>query len=52
MSVDLALVGATGAVGRTALDILADRDFPIGRLRGYGLRALGRTEDLHHLGQG
>ena len=33
MSVDLALVGATGAVGRTALDILADRDFPIGRLR-------------------
>ena len=33
MSVNLALVGATGAVGRTALDILADRDFPIGRLR-------------------
>ena len=33
MSVDLALVGATGAVGRTALEILANRDFPIGRLR-------------------
>ena len=33
MSVDLALVGATGAVGRTALDILAERDFPMGRLR-------------------
>ncbi|MCY3562870.1 MAG: aspartate-semialdehyde dehydrogenase [bacterium] len=33
MSVDLALVGATGAVGRTALDILAERDFPVGRLR-------------------
>ncbi len=33
MSVDLALVGATGAVGRTALDILADRDFLVGRLR-------------------
>ncbi|MDE0231589.1 MAG: aspartate-semialdehyde dehydrogenase [bacterium] len=33
MSIDLALVGATGAVGRTALDILAERDFPIGRLR-------------------
>ena len=33
MSVDLAVVGATGAVGRTALDILAARDFPMGRLR-------------------
>ena len=33
MSIDLALVGATGAVGRTALDILAERDFPVGRLR-------------------
>ena len=33
MSVDLAVVGATGAVGRTALDILADRNFPMGRLR-------------------
>ncbi len=33
MSIALALVGATGAVGRTALDILAERDFPIGRLR-------------------
>ena len=33
MTVDLAIVGATGAVGRTALGILAQRDFPIGRLR-------------------
>ena len=33
MSIDLALVGATGAVGRTALKVLAERDFPIGRLR-------------------
>ena len=33
MSVDLAVLGATGAVGRTALDILAERDFPMGRLR-------------------
>ena len=33
MTVDLALVGATGAVGRTALGILAERDFPMGRLR-------------------
>ena len=33
MSIDLALVGATGAVGRTALDILAEREFPVGRLR-------------------
>lgn len=33
MSIDLALVGATGAVGRTALDLLAERGFPVGRLR-------------------
>ena len=33
MTTDLAVVGATGAVGRTALDILAHRNFPVGRLR-------------------
>lgn len=29
---DVAVVGATGAVGRTMLDILAERKFPVGRV--------------------
>jgi len=29
---DIAIVGATGAVGETLLDVLAERDFPIGTL--------------------
>ncbi len=33
MTINLAVVGATGAVGRTALRILAGRDFPVGRMR-------------------
>lgn len=31
-SYDIAIVGATGAVGETILNILEERDFPIGRL--------------------
>ncbi|MCH6579347.1 MAG: aspartate-semialdehyde dehydrogenase, partial [Nitrospinae bacterium] len=31
-SYDIAVVGATGAVGRTMLSILAERKFPVGRL--------------------
>ena len=43
MSVDLAVVGATGAVGRTALEILADRNFPMGQLRLFAsARSAGR----------
>ena len=43
MSVDLAVVGATGAVGRTALQILADRNFPMGHLRLFAsARSAGR----------
>ena len=43
MTVDLAVVGATGAVGRTALDILADRNFPMGNLRLFAsARSAGR----------
>lgn len=43
MSVDLAVVGATGAVGRTALQILAEREFPMGRLRLFAsARSAGR----------
>lgn len=30
---NIAIVGATGAVGRTMLDILIQRDFPVGELR-------------------
>ena len=33
MSYDVAVVGATGAVGRVMLEILAERDFPVGELR-------------------
>ncbi len=29
----VAIVGATGVVGRTFLDVLQDRDFPVGRLK-------------------
>lgn len=43
-TIDVAVVGATGAVGETMLEILAERDFPIGRL--YALasaRSAGKT---------
>ncbi|MDX1448433.1 MAG: aspartate-semialdehyde dehydrogenase [Acidimicrobiia bacterium] len=33
MTSNIAIVGATGAVGRTMLDILTERDFPVGELR-------------------
>jgi len=42
-SVDLAIVGASGAIGEAMLELLAERDFPMGRL--YLLddeRALGK----------
>ena len=29
---DIAVLGATGAVGQTVLDILAERQFPVGKL--------------------
>ena len=31
-TIDVAIAGATGAVGEVLLDILAERDFPVGRL--------------------
>jgi len=41
---DIAVVGATGAVGREILKILADRGFPVARLSLYASdRSLGRT---------
>jgi aspartate-semialdehyde dehydrogenase len=33
MTVNIAIVGATGAVGRTMLQILGERDFPVAKLR-------------------
>jgi len=39
----IAIVGATGLVGRTMTEILAERDFPVGELRPLASRADGRT---------
>ena len=39
----VAVVGATGLVGRTMTEILAERDFPVGELRPLASRADGRT---------
>ena len=39
----VAVVGATGLVGRTMIEILADREFPVGELRPLASRADGRT---------
>ncbi|NNM01672.1 MAG: aspartate-semialdehyde dehydrogenase, partial [Gammaproteobacteria bacterium] len=57
--VNVAVVGATGAVGETMLDILAERKFPVGRLHAVAsARSAGTTlefgrrevvvEDLEH----
>jgi len=50
-SIDVAVVGATGAVGEAMLDILAERDFPVGKVHllasarsaGKSLRAFGKS---------
>ncbi|NNC77529.1 MAG: aspartate-semialdehyde dehydrogenase [Woeseiaceae bacterium] len=45
--IDVAVVGATGAVGEAMLDILASRKFPVGKL--YALaseRSVGKTVDF------
>lgn len=42
----VAVVGATGLVGRTMLEILAERRFPVGELRPLASRADGRSVDL------
>ena len=46
-NLDVAVVGATGAVGETMLEILASRAFPVGRI--YALaskRSVGRTVEF------
>ena len=42
----VAVVGATGLVGRTMIQILAERDFPVGELRPLASRADGRSVDF------
>ena len=39
------VLGATGLVGTTILELLAARDFPAAELRAARLRALGRQDD-------
>ncbi len=39
----VAVVGATGVVGRTMVDVLLEREFPIGELRLLASRSAGRT---------
>ncbi|HSM32821.1 MAG TPA: aspartate-semialdehyde dehydrogenase, partial [Anaerolineae bacterium] len=41
--VTVAVVGATGLVGRTMIKILGERDFPVGELRPLASRADGRS---------
>ncbi len=44
---DVAIMGATGAVGQVMLEILAERDFPVGRLRLLAsARSAGRLLDF------
>jgi aspartate-semialdehyde dehydrogenase len=42
----IAVVGATGLVGRTMIEILAERDFPVGELRPLASRAAGRSVEF------
>ncbi len=45
-SLTVAVVGATGLVGRTMIQLLAERDFPVGELRPLASRSDGRTIDF------
>jgi aspartate-semialdehyde dehydrogenase len=42
----VAVVGATGLVGRTMIQILAEREFPVGELRPLASRSAGREVEL------
>jgi aspartate-semialdehyde dehydrogenase len=46
---DIAIVGATGVVGESMLEILSERNFPVGKI--YALaseRSLGKTVSFGH----
>ncbi len=45
-----AIVGATGAVGRTMLDILQHREFPVSELRPHRVPPFRRLESRDHVG--
>ena len=57
--VDVAVVGATGAVGQAMLEILEERKFPIGELHllasersaGSAVRALGKSRSVQNLAE-
>ncbi len=59
MSVNVAIVGATGAVGEALIEILEQREFPVGELHllaserseGKTVRALGRSLRVQRLDQ-
>jgi aspartate-semialdehyde dehydrogenase len=42
----VAVVGATGLVGRTMIEILAERDYPVGELRPLASRSGGRSVEF------
>jgi len=44
--ITVAVVGATGLVGRTMIEILAEREFPVAELRPLASRADGRTVEF------
>ena len=44
--ITVAVVGATGLVGRTIIQILAERHFPVAELRPLASRADGRSVEL------
>ena len=45
MSLRVGIVGATGAVGQTLLEVLAERSFPAYEVVAVCVRALRRQED-------
>src|SRR4051812_50042820 len=55
-SLTVAVVGATGVVGRTMIQVLNEREFPVGRLRLLASgRSVGRTVSVdgqtHEIGE-
>ena len=45
---DVAVVGASGAVGQTMLDVLAQRNFPVGKVFALASeRSVGKLSLIH-----
>lgn len=46
--ITVAVIGATGAVGQTTLNILEERQFPVKALRAFASqRSVGKTVTFH-----